>query len=280
MKDSLLSWEEAVTWLKNHPDKQQLVKFCYYDDPIEEAAERFYKSQEWEALQQKISPYLPSKVLDLGAGRGISSYAFARIGCQVTALEPDPSPIVGYQAIESLIAKTGLSIELATEYAETLPFPDNSFDIVYGRAVLHHAQNLKEFCQEAARVLKPGGIFFATREHVISKKEDLQTFLDNHPLHHLYGGEYAYLLQEYQEAIRAANLKLKTSIGPFESEINYFPKTREQLKDEIVSILARRFGKKLAIVLSSNLQIQKLVTQSLSRKSQTPGRHYSFLAFK
>ena len=280
MSTPKLTWEEAVTWLKNHPDKQALVKFCYYDDPIEEAAERFFQSEEWQAIEKKLSPYLPGKVLDLGAGRGISSYAFAKIGCQVTSLEPDPSSIVGHQAIESLIEKTGLSIELATEYGETLLFPDNHFDIVYGRAVLHHAQNLKEFCKEAARVLKPGGIFFATREHVISKKEDLQTFLDNHPLHHLYGGEYAYLLEEYQDAIMAANLNLKEQISPFESEINYFPKTREQFKNEVTSILARRVGGKLAAALASNSQVQKLIAKYMSRKSQTPGRHYSFFAVK
>ena len=52
-------------------------------------------------------------------------------------------------------------------------------------------------CEEVARVLKPGGTFIATREHVISKKEDLPVFLANHPLHRFYGGENAFVLQKY-----------------------------------------------------------------------------------
>ena len=54
---------------------------------------------------------------------------------------------------------------------------------------------------EMHRVLKPGGIFIAAREHVISKEADLEKFLEQHPLHHLYGGEHAFLLERYIEAL-------------------------------------------------------------------------------
>ena len=48
------------------------------------------------------------QALDLGAGRGISSYALAREGWQVTALEPDPSMLIGAGAIRSLVAKKAM----------------------------------------------------------------------------------------------------------------------------------------------------------------------------
>ncbi len=41
---------------------------------------------------------------------------------------------------------------------------------------------------EFFRVLKPGGRLIAI-ENVISSKNDLPVFLDQHPLHKLYGGE-------------------------------------------------------------------------------------------
>ncbi|MDB9521113.1 hypothetical protein PN480_03975, partial [Dolichospermum circinale CS-1225] len=72
------SWEEAVQWLRNQPEKQELVQHCYYDDPLESAAERFSQSEEWTALIQLLKPKIPGKVLDIGAGRGISSYAFTK----------------------------------------------------------------------------------------------------------------------------------------------------------------------------------------------------------
>lgn len=33
MNDRILSWEEAVLWLKNQSDRQELVHACFYDDP-------------------------------------------------------------------------------------------------------------------------------------------------------------------------------------------------------------------------------------------------------
>ncbi|OUL37707.1 SAM-dependent methyltransferase [Nostoc sp. T09] len=280
MSVKLLTWEEAVQWLINQPDKQELVRQCYYDEPLQLSAERFSNSEEWLAVKNLLKKYIPGQVLDLGAGRGISSYAFAKSKCLVTALEPDPSPIVGSQAIQSLFNSTNLPIQIVQEYGEILPFPENSFDIVYGRAVLHHACDLKQFCKEAARVLKPGGIFIATREHVISQKEDLPKFLDSHPLHFLYGGENAYRVQEYKQAIKAAELKLEKVLASYESVINYAPITQKEFESAIVSVLSYILGKKLATGLAANITVQQLAGWYKSRISNVPGRLYTFLAVK
>jgi ubiquinone/menaquinone biosynthesis C-methylase UbiE len=280
MSAKLLTWEEAVQSLRDQPDQQELVRHCYYDDPLELAAERFSNSEEWLALKELLGKHIPGKVLDLGAGRGISSYAFAKAGCSVTALEPDPSPLVGAKAIQSLVDSTQLRIQIIQEYGETLPFQENTFDIVYGRAVLHHARDLTQLCKEAARVLKPGGVFIGTREHVISRKEDLQQFLDSHALHSLYGGENAYLLQEYTDAIKASGLKLKKLIGHFDSPINYAPMTQQEFKAIVASILARRTGNRIASWLASTRAIQQFFGWYLTQKSNNPGRHYSFVAVK
>ena len=275
-----MTWEEAVQWLRNQSEQQELVQHCYYDDPLESAAERFSQSEEWTALIQLLKPKIPGKVLDIGAGRGISSFAFAKAGCSVTALEPDSSNLVGAGSISNLFKNTGLPIEIVQEWGETLPFANNTFDIVYGRAVLHHAKDLKQLCKEAARVLKPGGYFIATREHIISRKEDLQQFLDSHPLHHLYGGENAYLLEEYTGAIRSSGLQIIRSFNPLESVINYFPMSKSQYQSQVKNSLARRFGETLASKLAMFEQVQSLYSWYMSRKLDTPGRLYSFLAVK
>lgn len=274
------TWEQAVCWLREQPEQQELVNHCYYDDPVESAAERFSNSEEWLALKDLLQSYIPGKVLDLGAGRGISSYAFAKSGCCVAALEPDPSPIVGAKAIQSLVTHTQLPIEIVQEYGETLPFDNNTFDIVYARAVLHHAADLEKLCQEVARVLKPGGVFVATREHVISKKKDLPRFLDSHPLHSLYGGENAYLLQEYREAICKADLKLQKALGPFESVINYAPTSQKQFQIWIKSALRNYLGDQLSNWLTQKTILQQFIGWYLSQTSNIPGRHYSFIATK
>ena len=276
----MLTWEEAVQWLRDQPEKSELVKFCYYDDPLETAAERFLQSEEWLEVLSLLKSKSSGHVLDIGAGRGISSYAFAKSGYEVTALEPNPSLLVGAEAIRQLSSHTGVNIKVVQDWGETLPFADNTFDIVYGRAVLHHAYDANKLCKEAARVLKPGGILLVTREHVISRLEDLPKFLDSHALHYLYGGENAFLLQEYIEAINQAGLKLKRLLGPWDSVINYAPMTKAEFHAMISSKFPGGIGRNLFQKLVLLKPLENLIARYLSRKSQSPGRHYSFLAIK
>ena len=159
MSDKPLTWEDAVEWLKSQPEQQDLVKACYYDEPLIDAAKRFSKSEEWKAVRDILANWLPGDVLDLGAGNGISSYAFAKEGCTVAALEPDPSLKVGAGAIEILSKEIESSITIVQAFGETLPFNDCAFDIVHCRQVLHHADNLEQLCREVSRVLRKGGVF-------------------------------------------------------------------------------------------------------------------------
>lgn len=280
MSDKQVTWEAAVQWLRNQPDQQTLVRQCYYDDPVQAAADRFYQSEEWQAVAAQLSGQFPGRILDLGAGRGISSYAFARDGCTVVALEPDPSYLVGAGAIQALIDSSHLPIQVVQSRGETLPFADHSFDIVYGRAVLHHASDLGQLCQESSRVLKSGGVLMATREHVLSHRQDLPRFLEAHPLHWLYGGEHAYRLGDYKAAIQAAGLRIERVLGPFDSVINYSPISRAEFRADLATGLTRWIGARRGEWLSSQLWVQQLYGRYRSLKSRTPGRLYSFLAVK
>ena len=74
----LLSWEDAVVWLRSQPDQRQLVVDAYYDDPLIAAAERYFAGSEWQEIARLLSGR-SGKALDIGAGRGIASYALASI---------------------------------------------------------------------------------------------------------------------------------------------------------------------------------------------------------
>jgi SAM-dependent methyltransferase len=280
MNGKQITWEEAVLRLKSEKQMESLVNACYYDDPLAAAAQRFAASEEWQAVCQILADWLPGKALDLGAGHGISSYALARQGCKVLALEPDPSGVIGAKAVRSLAQETGAAITVVRGHGETLPFVDASFDIVYGRQVLHHAANLRRLCGEVARVLRPGGIFIATREHVISKLTDLDVFLQAHPLHHLYGGENAFLLKKYQQGIVEAGLLIKKIYGPYDSVINYFPLSKAEYREGIAKALAKVVGKALARGIAGRGMVQSLVGCMRSWLSDAPGRLYSFVAVK
>lgn len=263
------TWEEAVQWLKLQPDRAELVRACFYDDPLEAAAVRFHATTEWKAVQ-KLLLGPRGRALDIGAGRGISSYALAKDGWRVTALEPDKSEVVGAGAIQYLGRATGTNIQVVTDWGEELPFASSEFDLVYCRAVLHHARDLQKLCREAARVLCSGGLLLATREHVISRKSDMEAFLKGHNLHWLYGGENAFLLEEYLSAIKGSGLRLKQVINPLESDINLFPETLRAAKTRVAKRLK----------LPSHALIPNVALKLLGGFSQTPGRLYSFLATK
>ncbi len=282
---SKLTWEQAVQWLRDKPDQQELVRACYYDDPLPAAAERFWQSLEWKSIAALLPPAQGGLALDLGAGRGISSYALAKEGWKVSALEPDPSTLVGAGAIRALSRDSGIPIEVVTDFSEKLPFADESFDLVNCRQVLHHARDLPQTCREIFRVLKPGGRMVATREHVISKREDLQAFLDSHPLHHLYGGENAFLLSEYKDAITGAGLRLDKVLAPFDSPINYFPMSEAQWVAICTAPLARRLGTSFTSRLFSRENglgalLVPLLAKAVNWRIQSPGRLYSFVAEK
>lgn len=276
MNQRFSSWEEAVMWLREQPDHGALVQDAYYDDPLISAAERYWSSEEWTEIRNQLG-LERGAALDVGAGRGIASYALAKEGYSVTALEPDLSSLVGAGAIRELSEGCDLAINVVVEFSENLPFDDNQFDVVFARAVLHHTNDLRVACKEFHRVLRPGGKLIAVREHVISKKSDLPKFLESHPLHKLYGGEHAYLIEEYVEALHSAGFCNINVLKPFDSVINFAPFTESTLKAALVGRIGAPPWAQVLFRSALNFPgAWPLARAVLSLADNRPGRLYSF----
>jgi ubiquinone/menaquinone biosynthesis C-methylase UbiE len=94
--------------------------------------------------------------LEIGAGTGYFSLNLMQAGLIERATATDISP--GMLAVlDENASRLGLEVRIAAAEAETLPFPDESFDLVFGHAVLHHIPDLKRAFSEFARALRPGG---------------------------------------------------------------------------------------------------------------------------
>ena len=280
MKGDFQTWEEAVLWLINQDDQQDLVKACYYDQPLSVAAQRYSVSEEWQEISSLLSEFPRGEALDIGAGHGITSYALAKDGWKVSSLEPDPSLIVGAGAIRALASADSLDITVYEGVGEGIPFDDNVFDLVFARQVLHHADDLTGFCKEIHRVLKPGGAFVALRDHILSKDSDLPEFLKIHPLHDLYGGENAFRLDQYKEAMTGSGMTIVKILGPLDSVINYAPHTEKTLWQEISKRLSKFFPNFLLSWLGKTSLQRVIMFKLLSLFDNRPGRLYSFLCIK
>ena len=95
--------------------------------------------------------------LEIGAGTGYFGLNLVLAGAIDDYTASDISP--GMLGVLEKTAET-LGIETATACSEAseLPFEDESFDIVFGHAVLHHLPDLDAAFREFHRVLRPGGV--------------------------------------------------------------------------------------------------------------------------
>jgi ubiquinone/menaquinone biosynthesis C-methylase UbiE len=115
-------------------------------------------------LRKVIGPELDDGYehsLEIGAGTGYFSLNLLLAGVVAQATCTDISPGM-VATLGDNAQRLGLAVRAARADAESLPFADNSFDLVLGHAVLHHLPNLRRAFAEFHRVLRPGGrIVFA-----------------------------------------------------------------------------------------------------------------------
>jgi SAM-dependent methyltransferase len=95
--------------------------------------------------------------LEIGAGTGYFTLNLMRAGVLRSAVASDISPGM-LEALSKSASSLGLSVETVACEASSLPFEDESFDLVFGHAVLHHLPNLAGSFREFRRVLRPGGV--------------------------------------------------------------------------------------------------------------------------
>ncbi len=276
-----LTTEQAILKTMESPEGQKNAFLCYYEWDVGNAYRRFVSSEEWLAVLKLLSKYNPPSrnALDLGAGNGIASYALEKAGYLVTALEPDPSELVGYGAMKKFKRDNDLHVFSVSGIGEFLPFKDQSFGLVYCRQVLHHAVDLTIMMKEINRVLLPGGIFVATREHVVDDENSKEVFLKNHPLHKYTHSEGAFSLDEYKRVVKSSGFRLVKLLLSKDSVINFYPNSNAVMHQKFRSAMTNHFGT-LGLSLSKIPVIEQAYNRRRSSEDHYPGRMISFVAKK
>jgi len=101
------------------------------------------------------------RALEIGAGTGYFTLNMLALGLieRATCLDISPGML---ERLRANAHSLGLDVDTHTADAERLPFADESFELVFGHAVLHHIPDLPRAFAEFERVLAPGGtVLFA-----------------------------------------------------------------------------------------------------------------------
>jgi len=101
-------------------------------------------------------------ILDMGAGYGGSArYLASTFGCKVVAL--NLSEVENERNREKTRAHhLAKQVEVVDGSFESVPYPDASFDVIWSQDAILHSGNRRQVIKEAARLLKPGGVFIFT----------------------------------------------------------------------------------------------------------------------
>jgi SAM-dependent methyltransferase len=96
--------------------------------------------------------------LELGCGTGFFLLNLMQAGVIARGSVSDISPGMVAAALHNA-ERLGLPVDGRVADAESIPYPDDTFDLVVGHAFLHHLPDVEQSLRETLRVLKPGGRF-------------------------------------------------------------------------------------------------------------------------
>jgi ubiquinone/menaquinone biosynthesis C-methylase UbiE len=106
-------------------------------------------------LLQIVGDVRGKRVLDLGTGTGFLAVLLALNGAQVTGVDVSEKQLE-VAALRAQLSDVHRAVTFRQMAAESLDFPDDTFDAVVGSFVLHHT-DLRASGHEISRVLTPGG---------------------------------------------------------------------------------------------------------------------------
>jgi SAM-dependent methyltransferase len=119
---------------------------------------------EVEAHRYRLEPDIPElvrfadwrdrDVLEAGCGIGTDAMQFVRAGARYTGVDFSPTAL---ELAEHRAQLEGGTARFVEGSVAALPFPDESFDLVYSNGVIHHLPETRRAIQEFHRVLRPGG---------------------------------------------------------------------------------------------------------------------------
>lgn len=133
------------------------VEFALMNNPIRAAVQR---RLEGPRLLRLGGPVPGDRALEIGCGRGVGVQVIGEVfgAGYVDAFDLDPRMI---RLARERLRGRAESIRLWVGDATAIPAPSGSYDAVFDFGIVHHVPQWRQAIAEVARVLKPGGRFYA-----------------------------------------------------------------------------------------------------------------------
>ena len=147
----------------------------------------------------------PCKILDIGAGQGLSTVYFSSLGHHVSAIEPSREAC---EVIDMLAQQFSLPIAVYLGTAETSDqISSDKFDLIIFNSSLHHCDDPILALKNAKNLLKPDGDLYLVNEPILKPFRSKRWYyrrLKTHPVQmgHYGGNEHIYYAWEYRRLLK------------------------------------------------------------------------------
>jgi ubiquinone/menaquinone biosynthesis C-methylase UbiE len=207
--------------LERDGNPERLAREIAFHERIASRAEAFWswntpagrrRAEHRAALLIRATGLGPGKhALELGCGTGIFLERAASTGARICAI--DLSQPLLRRAGQRMAGSP--RVRFVCGNAEAMPYPDGTFDAVYGSSVLHHL-DLDRALREVFRVLRPGGWAAFAEPNLLNPQVALMfNFAPTKPWFGVSPDEMAFTRFRAKRALRQAGYA-ESSVRPFD----------------------------------------------------------------
>lgn len=138
------------------------------------ASERTYNRAIVEAVLRNTGPVTGKRILEVGLGEGPDAIELAHQGARVHILDFASNPL---RSSLSGAEQRKVTVHPTQADGRVMPFPTDSFDVVFSQGLLEHYEPADSLLAEQVRITKPGGLVIVDVPQLFSPQAVTKAFL-------------------------------------------------------------------------------------------------------
>lgn len=196
-----------------------------------------YDDEHLQRIMKALDIQDDFQVLDLGTGSGFLAFPLAERfpESQITGLDILPQTLA--RDAEKARAQNISNLHFICYDGMSLPFEDDTFDVIVSRYCMHHFPEIEKTFGEIARVLKLDGQFFISDP--TPNEDDFQRFVDTYMQMKDDGHNKFYTKDEFVRLAENAGLKLESSFDTHirfpRKSVDAYRKIAEDVDEKIIA---------------------------------------------